>query len=549
MIDGSNKHGGAFPARRARTSTLDRMCLALCVLVLGVTVLYPSGRLLTRAFRGWQWDVIAGEAARGAILNTLVICFGSVLFAGVFGTALAFFVARFNFPGRRVLSGLAYLPFTLPPLVGVLGFYYLISSDGFVPRIVAAWTGTPGWGLRGPLAILLIHAYSFYVFFYAMVSAALEGLDRSLLEAARTLGASRWRVLTRVVLPLLWPALAGASLLTFMSAGASFSAPLFFGDNYTVLTVLIFRELTVWYHQDVAMSLTLVLGAISLLGVLLFRSPARGASGASKGVRTPVRSRGGRAATGALAWIVMVLLVLPHLTIVWLAFVDHRAWHSELFPTRLTLENFANLVRQTGNFVPIRNSLWMSFVASFGALLVSLPAAYLIGRKRPGGWWVNVLVMIPWALPGTVIAMNLIAAFNDPWMRLANTVWLLPLAYFVRSIPLLTRMVTAAVEPFDASLIEAGRTLGGSRWYCLRRIITPLLAPALVAGVALIFAMSLGEFVASILLFIPANVPIAVQVYQENRNSIGTACAYSVLLIVLVSLTFVLSRRVGSRML
>jgi iron(III) transport system permease protein len=535
-------------ARGAPTRRIDRALLLFCLLVLGATVLYPTLRLVVRALRAWRWDVLLTGAAREAIVNTLVICFASVALAGLVGTGLALLVARFTFPGRRPLAALAYLPFTLPPLVGVLGFYYLISSDGFIPRVLERLFDAPGLGLRGPAAILLIHTYSFYVFFYAMVGAAVAGMDHSLFEAARTLGASRLRAFTRVMLPLLKPALLGASLLTFMSAGASFSAPLFFGQNYPVLTVLIFRELTVWYRADTAMTLTLVLALIALLGVALFRSGARGGAGASKGVRTPMRSRGGRIVAGTAAWAAIVVLVLPHLTIVWLAFVDHRAWYTEIFPTTLTLENFSGLVREARTFGPIRNSMWMSGLAAAGSLVLALPAAYLIGRRRPGAFWINLLVMIPWALPGTVIALNLIAAFNDPWLRLANTVWLLPLAYFVRSVPLLTRMVTAVVEPFDASLIEAGRTLGGSRWYCFGRIVVPLLAPALTAGTALIFAMSLGEFVASILLFVPGNIPIAVQIYQEWRSSIGTACAYSVFLMILVTVTFLLSHRFGSRL-
>lgn len=545
------RNPGTAVRRKAHTAhaPIDRAAIGFCLTILAVTVLYPTIRLLVRAMRGWNWELVLNDAGREAFWNTLVICFGSVALAGIVGTAMAFFVFQYSFPGRRYLAGLAYLPFTLPPLVGVLGFYYLISSDGFVPRLLAELTGTYGWSIHGPAAILLIHAYSFYVFFYAMVGAALETLDHSLLEAARTLGASRWRVFTRITLPLLKPAILGASLLTFMSAGASFSAPLFFGDNYRVLTVLIFRQLTVWHAPDTAMALTVVLALVSLLGVLVFRSSSRSAAGASKGVRLAIKSRAGKALVGTAAWLIMFLLVLPHLTIVWLAFVDHRQWYDQLFPTALTLRNFSALFSQFDTFRPILNSIWMSGLAAIGTLALALPAAYLIGRKRPGATTVNLLVMIPWALPGTVIAMNLIAAFNDPWLRIANTIWLLPLAYFVRSVPLLTRMATAAIEPFDASLIEAGQTLGGTRWYCVRHVVIPMLAPALVAATALVFAMCLGEFVASILLFIPNNTPISVQIYQENRASIGAACAYSVFLIVLVTATFLTSRRFASRIL
>ena len=216
----------------------------------------------------------------------------------------------------------------------------------------------------------------------------------------------------------------------------------------------------------------------------------------------------------------------------------------------MTFDNYAAIFSDAATFRPIRNSIWMSVLAALATILVGLPAAYLIGRKRPGGRWINVLVMIPWALPGTVVAMNLITAFNDRWLPVYNTVWILPLAYFVRNIPLMTRIVTASVTQFDATLIEAGRTLGASRAYCFRHIVVPLLAPALVAATALVFATSLGEFVASILLFTPSNLPIAIQINMEWRGSgVGSAFAYSVFLMLLVSATFLLARRFASRVL
>lgn len=521
--------------------------MALCLAVLGLTVLYPSLRLLATALTRWETGILLSPSGLAAVRNTLLISFASVATSGLLGTALALLLTRYSFPGSRVLAGVAYLPFTLPPLVGVLSFYYLIGRDGLVPRLLEEGLGLRQAYLEGPAAILAVHTYSFYVFFYAMVSAALQDLDVSQIEAARTLGAGRWRVFRRVTYPMLRPALAGAALLTFMSSGASFSAPLIFGGDFPMLSVRVYEEQQ-QFHTNEAITLTVALAAVSFLGILLFRSRAHPAGTGSKGVRTPLRSRRTRFAAGALAWGTVLALLAPHLAIVALSFVNHREWHEQLVPTSFTLANYRAIFLDPNAFAPIRNSLWMSGLAAVATLAVAMPAAYLIGRRRTGGRAVNLLVMLPWALPGTVIAMNLIAAFNEPWLPLYNTVWMLPLAYCVRSVPLLTRVATAAVEPFDASLIEAGRTLGGSRWFCLCRIAAPLIAPAAVAGTALVFALSLGEFVASILLYLPSNVPISVRINMEWRGSgVGSAFAYSVFLVTLVTATFVTARRFASR--
>lgn len=527
--------------------TLDRTLLWVCLVGLGFSIAYPTARLIWTALRNWDWAVVLEGAGREALLNTVVMCFLSVFTSGIVGTALAFFVARYSFPGRRTLSALAYLPFALPPLVGTLSFYYLIGADGVFTRSIHKLTVWDDFSFTGPVAILLIHTYSFSVYFYAMVSASLEGMDVSQVEAARTLGASPWLAFRKVTVPMLMPALLGASLLAFMTSGASFSAPYFFGEDFRYLSVQIFDERT-QFREHAALTLSVVLGCVSLLGVLIFRSRREISGTASKGTPRELRSRSGRILAGVAAWCCMAVLLLPHLNIVWLSFVNHREWGPELIPTSFTLENYTTILADRDALRPLLNSMWMAGLASIGAIAVGLPAAYLIGRRRKGGRLVNILVMIPWALPGTVVAMNLITAFNDAWLPLYSTVFILPLAYFVRFLPLWSRMATAAVEQFDPTLIEAGHTLGGSRWFCFSRIIVPLMAPSLIAATALVFASCLGEFVATILLYRPSNLPIAIQINNEWRGSgVGSAFAYSVFLMAIVTGTFVLARRFASR--
>ncbi len=537
-------------ARRPRA--LDLGLGAACLALLGFAVLYPVGRMLVAAVATWQMQALRDGLL--AVWNTLLISLATVVCCAVFGTALAFLFTRVRFPGRGLLAGLAYLPFTLPPLVGVLSFYYLISEDGYLVRGLEAAFGVPVPPVSGGLAILIIHTYAFYIFFYAMVSSALATLDRAQLEAARTLGAGPWRTFSRVTLPQLRPALLGASLLCFMSSGASFSAPYFFGEavagqRFPVLSTEIY-SLRAQYKPDEALTLTVVLAALSLLGLLFFRARTRTASGGSKGAPMPLRSGAATGLVTVLAWLLMAVLLLPHLNIVYLSFVDHRAWQTEVFPLAFTLENYANAFGAWSALRPVMNSIWMSALATVAALVVALPAGYLIGRARPGGGLMNVLVMLPWALPGTVVAIMLVAAFNDDWLRLHTTIWLLPLAYFVRNVPLLVRVASAAIEPFDGSLLEAARTLGASRAYALRRIVLPLLAPALAAGSALVFATSLGEFVASILIAVPNNTPISVHINEAWRSTagVGAAFAYSVLLMLLLVATFVVARRFSSRL-
>lgn len=533
--------------RAARLHVMDVLALSICLALLGVFVVYPCLRTLVRAALVWDVGVLTGDDGYVPIRNTLLISLASVVSSGLVGTGFALFLNRYVFPGSRLLGVLAYLPFTLPPLVGVVAFYYLIGRDGLIPLFLERCLGWRNAFPHGPAAILLIHTYSFYVFFYAMVGPALAGMDASLAEAARSLGASRWRAFRTVTLPLLRPALVGASLLTFMSSAASFSAPLLFGRDFPMLSVRIY-EANTQFNERESLVLTVVLALVSLAGILLFRSRSITAGGASKGAPRAMRSRAARAMAAWAAACVTIALLAPHGTILWMSFVDHARWRTELLPTVFTLANYTEILHDPRALEPIRNSLWMSGVGSVLAVLAGLPAGYLIGRKRAGHRWVSLVTVIPWALPGTVVAMSLLTAFNDPWMPRNTVLWLLPLAYFVRGVPLFTRMATAAIEPFDARLIEAGRTLGAGPWRVGWTVAAPLLAPALLAAVSLVFATSLGEFVASILLYRPSNIPIAVKINMELRGAnIGSAFAYSVFLMALVGVTFAGARRFAGR--
>ena len=155
-----------------------------------------------------------------ALFRSLWISLASVGLAGLVGVPLGFLFARAEFPGRRVLGELLALPVALPPLVGVIAFLYLYGESGMATRLVGNLVGSAGapWRLTGPGAILLVHTYSMYVYFYLFTRAALARFDGAQLEAAASLGAGRWRTLTRVVLPGLAPALAAAAILTFLTA-------------------------------------------------------------------------------------------------------------------------------------------------------------------------------------------------------------------------------------------------------------------------------------------------------------------------------------------
>jgi iron(III) transport system permease protein len=523
-------------------------------------VLYPLLLVLLEGIRGpggWTAEHLREFVGRStelaALWNSLWISLASVVLAALLGIPLAFLLERYDLPGGRVLGGLVALPAVLPPLVGVVAFLFLYGETGFVSLLLMRLfrLEEPPWRLQGAGAILLVHAYSMYVYFYLLVRAALVSLDRSQLEAAASLGAGRWRTLRRVVLPHLKPALTGATLLTFMTALGSFSAPYVFGGGFRVMpTQIVATRLN--GENQLAMIETASLAAVALLALLLFRSGSAGAGsgGGRKGAgpaRIAIRSRVTRAAAGLVSWGLAALLLLPHLTLVLVSFVPVGTWTTEPLPPAYTVHNYAALVEDPVRVRPLINSTWLATVATLAAVGIALASALLNARRStPARRAIDGLLALPWAVPGTVFAIALATAFSvrapgAGRLVLVGTLWILPLAYLVRNLPITSRAITAGVRALDPSLDEAAASLGAGRGRTLWRVTLPLLRPALLAGASLAFVTAFGDFVTSIMLYTYDTRPISLEILSSLRQAdVGVAAAYGVVLMLVSGAVFAL---------
>jgi iron(III) transport system permease protein len=535
-----------------------RLLAGLLLAVLAWLVIYPIALVLLEGLRdpsGWTLRYVRLFLERPtewrALWGSLWISVVSVILAALIGIPLAFLLARYDLPGGRVLGGLVALPAVLPPLVGVVAFLFLYGETGFVSLLVQRLLGLtePPWRLQGAGAILLVHAYSMYVYFYLFVRAALFSLDGSLYEAAASLGAGRWRTLRRVVLPQLYPALRGAALLTFMTALASFSAPYIFGGGFRVMpTQIVSTRLN--GDDRLAMVETISLTILALAALWLFRGAGNVdlAGGGRKGAgpeRIRVRSRALRVAVAGLGWGLAGLLLLPHLTLLLVSFVPLGTWTTEPLPPVYTLQNYVTLIQDPVRARPLLNSLWLAAVATAAAVSIALGGAILSASRRVrGGRVIETLLALPWAVPGTVFAIALATAFSvhAPWVGrvvLVGTLWILPLAYLIRNLPITSRAILAGIRGLDPSLDEAAAALGAGRGRTLRRITLPLLRPALLAGASLAFVTALGDFVTSIMLYTYDTRPISLEILSSLRQSdVGVAAAYGVVLMVISGAVF-----------
>ncbi|NHM33879.1 ABC transporter permease [Neobacillus terrae] len=548
-----------------RDTRFTILLLIPVLLVLIAYVLYPSLRTFFESlhteggtsFQNYS-DFFSQESKTNleALWNSVYISVLSVIASALIGIPLAFIFNRYDFPGRGFFSTAAIMPIVLPSLVGVMAFMFLYGETGLVPNALKDLFGLKNvpFKIGGVSGILIVHAYTMYVYFYMTVSSAINKIDPSLEEAAYNLGANRFKVFWRVTFPLLTPAIVAASLLVFMISMASFSAPFLLAGGYRVLSLQIyFSKLN--GDMEVAATQSVILSIVSIAFLLFMRwyQNRKDYRMASKGIgahRSEVKNPILKWVMVLVGVIAVIILLLPHFTILLLSLVPDGTWTYQTYPSVFNIENYRLLLQDPNIFKPLKNSLLLAFIATFGNLIFGVLTSYLlVKRKFIGKNLVDILVMIPWALPATVIGMNLIFAFNEPSIFsfgniLVGTFWILPLAYFIRHIPLVVRSTNAVLEQLDDSIEEASRSLGAKWFYTFRRVILPIIMPGVLSGTLLAFVEAVGEFPTSVLLYTISNRPISIEIMNQLRMfNMGQAAAYGMIQIVLIAIVLFVSNK------
>ena len=554
-----------FRRRLSVIATLTVLLVVLFGYVIGPMVATARRSLSTDridtmgfSFHAWK-DFFLSDAQRSAIMGSISLSVLSVITAGLLGTGVAVLLTRWDFPGRRFCQILALLPIATPPLMGVWAFKLLFGVGGRIPFALHEWFGVSAsdFWLQGLAGVLIVHTMTIYPYFYLTVSAALMSSDVSLEEASYSMGASRLRTWLKVILPMLTPAVVAGALLTFMSSMASYTAPLLFQYTNVMTQQIVISKSNGDMRLASIIATTLAMISIVFLAVIrtyeqrkIYRTQSKGGGRQRSTVTSPLA----RVVIAVVAIPLTLFLVLPMIMILVLSFTAKGGWLASILPTDYTLQWYAQMFSGVDFWRPVTNSLLMSLIAVGGAVLLGAGAAYIMSRmKFRGKLGLDIAMMLPWALPGTVVAINLITAFSDPspfaaGRVLVGTFAIVPLAYFVRFNPLVFRSSTAAWAQMDPNIEDAARSLGATWWYTFRKVVLPLVSRGIMAGALLAFVDGVGEFVSSVLLYTPRWVPLSIEINNQNyQGNIGTGAVYGMIQVALVLCVLIVTQRMETR--
>ena len=527
------------------------------VILLGA-VIYPSLVLLWQGFSRAGQPTLAnlfavlGEADTWRVLwNSVHVSLWATAVGGAAGTVLAFAVCRTNLPGRRFFRTALLLPYLIPPFIGALAWLALMGPVGFVNQLWMALTGAsePLFRIYGALGIVLALSLYNYPLAYLTVLASLERMDPTLEEAARSSGATPLRMVRDVTLPLVGPAIGAGAVLIFLSSVANFGIPAILGfpAKYFVLTTKIYATILDFDRPHnlslaAALSFLLVLAAGVAMGLQRFSVRGR-AYGLTRGMGQPILldlGRWRRRAGIAVAVFLAITSVAPVLAILLTSLT--RAYGMPLGWDNLTLRNFHNLLFM---FPAVWRSVWNSLILAASsatvAILLAVLVAYVQTRTHLRGKGVlEALVALPFAVPGTVVALAMILAFLKPvfGISLYNTIWIILVAYIARFLALAVKPIVAAFTQVHPSLEEAARSSGATLARSLRDVTVPLVRPALVAGWFLAAVPAITELTLSVLLWSVGNETVGVMVFnmhEEGKVLLSSALAVVVMGIALAS--------------
>jgi iron(III) transport system permease protein len=524
--------------------------------VLAGAVCYPA---LVLAWYGLSRDAAPSLANLLAVLgdgdtwhvlgNTLWVSAWTTLLAGALGTGLAFLVARTDLPARSLFQGALVLPYLVPPFIGAMAWLYVLGPTGLVNQAWMALSGSPDplVGIYGSGGIVLAMTLYKYPIAYLTVLAGLERVDPALEEAARSAGARPWQTARDVTVPLVAPAVAAGMTLVFLSAMAEFGTPAILGfpARYFVLATKIYRTVLDFdrpynLHLAAALSLLLVGVAAAVLALQRWWFGERGFGLAAGRGRAPVVGLGRARPWVAAGVAVFVLLTsaLPLAAVLLTALT--RAYGRPLGLDNLGLENFRLvLFGLPAVWRAARNSLVLAATAASVCVALALGVAWLRERARlRGSGALETLVTLPFAVPGTVLALAIVLAFLRPifGLHLYNTLWIILIAYVARFLALALRPVAAALVQLHPALEEAARASGAPLWRTLADVTVPLLRGGLVAAWVLAAVPALTELTLSVILWSAGNETIGVMAFNLHEEGKVLLSAALASLIVAVSL-------------
>ena len=540
--------GAALDRKKLMADPIMVTTIVVLIAFLTLFILYPLAILLVDSFVGdgsLSLDtfrrIFAMPRFTTAITNTLKVGFLVGILSALIGLLFAYvevYVRMGRFVGG-LFKVVSTLPVVSPPFVLSLSMIMLFGKAGIITRFLLGIYDNSVYGFWG---IVVVQTLTFFPVCYMMLKGLLKNIDPSLEEAARDMGASRWRVFTSVTLPLLLPGLGNAFLVTFIESIADFANPMIIGGSYDTLATTIYLQITGSYDKPGAAAMAVVLLCITLLMFVVQKyyleaKTAATLTGKASRARMLIEDKSVKIPLTILCALAAGFVILMYLCVPIGACFP--TWGFKFFP--LTGKWFGLVFTRYHGLQAFRDSFVLSMISAPITALLSMIISYLVVKRRfKAKGFIEAVSMLAMAVPGTVLGVGYIrgfagGVFNTGFLQgLYGTGLILIIVFVVRSLPTGTRSGISALRQIDKSIEESAYDMGADSLKVFMTVTLPLIKDSFLSGLVTAFVRSITAISAIILLVTPQFLLNTVQINEfAEKGSYSLACAFATILIVI----------------
>lgn len=525
--------------------------LGLVLLLLFVIFfIYPCIRLLWEAFytekTGFTMKAFTKFFSKkyyySTILNSFKVSAAVMLISLLLGIPFSYFFSFYRLKGRKVLFVLALLCTMSAPFIGAYSWIMLLGRSGAITKLLES-VGIKIGSIYGFGGILLVQSLKLFPLVVIYMNGAFQDIDNSLLEASANLGCTGLKRFFKVIMGLTMPTILAAALIVFMRAFADFGTPALIGEGYKTFPVLIYdsflSEVGADYNFASAVS---VLAIILTAVVFLVQKFATSRFKFTINSLHPIQKKEAKGVKGflmhAYCYLLIAVALLPQFYIIFDSFRDYKG---QVAQDTYSLSNYQNAIRKLLGR-SIKNTLVISILALVVIVIIAVIIAYLVVR-RPSGMshTVDTISMLPYIMPGAVIGIALIIAFNTKYFSLTGTMAIMVIALAIRRMPYTSRSATATMMQIPISTEEAAISLGASKIKTFIKVTVPQMTSGIVSGAILSFVSIITEMSSGIFLYNNSTITLTLSTYNAiTLGSYGTASAFATVTTLLTIVCLVL---------
>ena len=518
-------------------------------------LIWPFSSIITNAFKsskvdGFTWanfqKFFTKKYYYGALWNSVRVSVIPTLFAVLLGVPMAYLMTRYNVLGKSLWHVLAILSLMSPPFLGAYAWIMLFGRAGSVTTFLAKYGIELGtiYGLGGISTVLTLKLYP-YIYMYT--SGAMESIDSSLEECAENLGSGRLRRFVTVTMPVVTPSITAGALVVFMSALADFGTPMLLGgQEFRTLPVLIYNEYLseIGGNGNLASAISIIIVIITLVMLLVQKVWVSRRNYIMSALRPPkvIEVHGFKRFLVTLpVFLISFISFLPQIVVIASSF-QHTNYSS--FTGGFTFENYQNLGSRLWS--TMANTFSYSLIAMVFIVLIGILMSYAIVRKKgKTGGLLDMLLMAPYVIPGSVLGLCYIVTFNVKPLVLTGTAAIIIISYVIRKLPYTVRSASAFLMQMDPSVEEASSNLGVAPMKTFWKVTARLMLPGVFSGAILSWVTCINELSCSIMLSSGKNNTLTIEAYTNIvRNSVGSGAALSAILTITSAVILIIALRI-----